>query len=114
VLLAKRADYTTPSRNTFEKSSLVGAYGQKVYRIEERAGKSNSKLFIVPVYRLSGLTSWYYESEIKPALFVERRRKFRRRRTERLKLASEKRRLKKKQKKKKKGLDDTDKSGPAT
>jgi hypothetical protein len=70
-----------------------------VHRVTERAGKSDKKMFIVPVYRLSGLESWYYERELKPALYLERlRKKLRKRRSERLKQAAAKRRARRKKK----------------
>jgi hypothetical protein len=84
VLLARRVDYTLKNKSNFEKPSLVGSYGPEVYTVTERAGKNNWKLFICPVYRLSGLTSWFYESEIKPALFAEPKLR-RKRRSRRLK-----------------------------
>jgi hypothetical protein len=70
VLLALSADYTS-SKGTFSKRSVTGAFGSKIYKIYDRFLKSNAKLFVCPVYKLSGLEGHFYESELTPATFQD-------------------------------------------
>lgn len=69
VLLARRVDYDLRGRNYFEKPSVAGTYGPKVYTVTECRTKLNADLFLCPVYALSPLTGLFYESELSPALF---------------------------------------------
>jgi hypothetical protein len=72
VLLARRVDYAIRDKNYFEKASVKGPYGPKVFTVTECLTKLNSDFFLTPVYRLdSGMTGLYYESELSPALFAE-------------------------------------------
>jgi hypothetical protein len=72
VLLARRVDYDIRDKNYFEKASVKGPFGPKIFTVTECTAKMNSDFFITPVYRLdSGMTGLYYESELSPALFAE-------------------------------------------
>jgi hypothetical protein len=76
VTLARRVDYSISKRSTFEKPSVAGVFGSKIYTITDRAAKNNWRLFICPVYALSDMPgSWYYESEIREALFADTKEK---------------------------------------
>lgn len=70
VLLARRVDYDLQDRHYFEKPSVRGAFGPKVYTVTECRTKMNSDLFITPVYGLGTLSGLFYESELSPALFA--------------------------------------------
>jgi hypothetical protein len=71
VLLSRRADYTPLGRRgAFEKPTVRGAFGPKVYTVVGRRLKNNFRLFAVPVYRLGGLDGLYYPTELKPARFA--------------------------------------------
>jgi hypothetical protein len=67
VLLNKKADYTVTKR-TFAKTSVEGAYGERVYVVKSQILKTNYYIH-VPVYRLEGLKGAYYESELLPVSF---------------------------------------------
>jgi hypothetical protein len=70
VLLATSADYSRkPKGGVFEKKSVTGSYGKKVYTVEAQYLKSNSSFFLNIVYRLVGLKGLFYENELIPALF---------------------------------------------
>lgn len=72
VLLARRSDFSLKGKNSFEKVSVVGAYGPEVHTVARRMAKNNAKLFVTPVYGLAKLPgTWFYENELKPALFAE-------------------------------------------
>lgn len=72
VLLARRVNFTLKNRNSFEKESVVGAFGSKVYTISRRMAKHNADLWITPVYQLAEIPgSWWYTSELSPALYAE-------------------------------------------
>lgn len=70
VLLARRVDYALKGKHYFEKPSVSGSFGPKVYTVTACRTKLNADLFICPVYALDGgLTGLFYESELTPALF---------------------------------------------
>lgn len=75
VLLARRVDYDLRGKTYFEKPSVAGTFGPKVYTVTECRTKLNSAFFLCPVYSLSSLTGLYYESELSPALFAEKEKK---------------------------------------
>jgi hypothetical protein len=72
VMLARRVDYDLKDKTYFEKPSVKGAFGPKVYTVTACRVKMNSAFFLNPVYQLSQLTGLYYESELSPALFTPR------------------------------------------
>ncbi|CAM6055381.1 unnamed protein product [Sphagnum tenellum] len=69
VLLSLDANYML-RKSSFSKKSITGSFGKKIYKITERVLKSN-RLFVTPTYRLSGLESLYYETELIPAYVTE-------------------------------------------
>jgi hypothetical protein len=72
VILARRSDYALKDRHYFEKASVVGAYGPEVRTVVRRVAKHSGKLFVCPVYELSGLEgTFFYDSELRRALFAE-------------------------------------------
>jgi hypothetical protein len=72
VMLARRVDYDLKGKHYFEKPSVVGSFGPDVRTIVRRVAKHSWKLFICPVYELSGLPhAYFYDSELTPALFAE-------------------------------------------
>jgi hypothetical protein len=70
VLLARDVDYNIRGK-TFTKASVEGTYGDRVYTVTATTTKLNSDLFITPVYRLSGMTGLFYQTELSPALFAD-------------------------------------------
>ena len=56
----------------FEKPSVKGTFGPKVYEIAGRHTKTNSKLFLCAVYSLKGLPGKYYQTGLSPALFEKK------------------------------------------
>jgi hypothetical protein len=72
VLLATYVDYSKkPLLGTFEKKSVTGSFGKRVYTVVRSLLKSNSNFFLSIVYQLSGLKGYFYETELAPALFSE-------------------------------------------
>lgn len=74
VLLARRVDYAIRGKNYFEKPSVAGTFGPRVYTITACRTKLNSEYFLCPVYGLTSdetgpLSGWYYQEEVSPALF---------------------------------------------
>jgi hypothetical protein len=84
VLLARRVDYAIKGRDYFEKPSVEGAYGPRVYTVKACRTKLSGDLFICPVYELVELSGLFYESEVTAARFATaeepRQRRPRRRR----------------------------------
>jgi len=72
VLLSRRVDYDIKDKGYFEKPSVVGTFGPKVYTVTACRTKLSGDLFLCPVYELSDLTGVFYESELSPALFADR------------------------------------------
>jgi hypothetical protein len=70
VMLARRVDYDLKKKSYFEKPSVKGAFGPKVYTVTACRVKMNSAFFLNPVYELSTLTGLYYQTELSPALFA--------------------------------------------
>jgi hypothetical protein len=66
VYLSADANYTL-KKQAFGKKSVTGAYGKKVYTITDRVLKSSGRFFVSLCYRLQGLESLYYESELIPS-----------------------------------------------
>ena len=75
VLLARRVDYDLRDRHYFEKPSVAGTFGAAVYTITACRTKLNSALFLCPVYSLSTKSNLFYESELSPALFDNKKRR---------------------------------------
>jgi hypothetical protein len=72
VMLATYVDYSNkPARGAFEKKSVTGSFGKKVYSVRRQLLKSNAKFFLSKVYELEGLRGLFYETELIPALFSE-------------------------------------------
>ena len=72
VLLAREADYQRGHlfKSAAErKRSVSGPYSDFVYTITSRKLKHNSRMFLTVVYTLSGLKGYFYESELRSALF---------------------------------------------
>jgi hypothetical protein len=67
VLLNRDPDYTE-GKDAFLKTSVKGAYGEKVYTIKNLVYKT-SKWTIVPTYRLKNIKGLFYEAELLPVLF---------------------------------------------
>jgi hypothetical protein len=73
VLLARKVSYELKKDegySHFEKPSVVGNFGPKVYTIKACRTKFSGDLYLVPVYELATLTGLFYESELSPALFA--------------------------------------------
>ena len=70
MLLARRVDYALKDRHYFEKPSVTGAFGSKIYTITACRTKLSGDYYICPVYELSTLTGLFYESELSPALYA--------------------------------------------
>jgi hypothetical protein len=85
VLLARRVTEELKGR-IFDKPSIRGSWGPKVYKISGRHTKLNSKLFLCAVYSLEGAVGKYYQSDLSPLYepTVPDRRPRRRRRSRRL------------------------------
>jgi hypothetical protein len=71
VLLRKTADYGQKT-STFDKVSVRGSFGTKVYKVRQANLKANGTLFYTPVYSLAGLRGWFYDAELIPADFFRR------------------------------------------
>jgi hypothetical protein len=61
---------TVRKRGKFEKPSEEGSFGPRVHVVTARKLKHNWKLFIVPVYAVDSLRGWWYETELRRALFA--------------------------------------------
>jgi hypothetical protein len=65
VLLRRKSDYATHEKQkTFDKPSMIGAFGGVVYTIERRLLKNSANLFLTPVYKLTGKLGYFYEREL--------------------------------------------------
>ena len=72
VTLARRSDPTLTDRNAWEKPSVVGSFGPRVWKIASRWTKNSMSMHIIPLYKLEGLENLLvYQSELSPALFAE-------------------------------------------
>lgn len=74
VLLARRVDYAIKNRSYFEKPSVSGTFGPRVYTVVACRTKLNAEYFLCPIYGISSpgtgrLSGYFYESELSPALF---------------------------------------------
>jgi hypothetical protein len=67
VLLARKVSYEITKKSHFDKATVVGNYGSKVYTIQDRMWKSNKDGMLVVMYKLSNLHGLYYQSELLPA-----------------------------------------------
>jgi hypothetical protein len=72
VVLAKSVDYSRKKKGAFDKKSVKGSFGSRVYEITGRRLKSNGKHFLVAVYSVGGLSGLYYPGELRKALFADR------------------------------------------
>jgi hypothetical protein len=63
VLLARKASYSEKI-TAFDKPSVHGSYGRKVYTVVDCKMKHNKYNYFVPMYKLNGLEGWYYEREL--------------------------------------------------
>jgi hypothetical protein len=72
VMLARRVSEDVKGRGDayFEKPSVKGTFGPKVYKIAGRHTKMNSGLFLCAVYSLRGVPGKYYQTDLSPALFA--------------------------------------------
>ena len=68
VLVDRTANYKD-AKKTFDKPSVTGAFGKKVYTVSGRGWKNNADLFLCPIYRLEGLKGGFYETELLPVKF---------------------------------------------
>ena len=73
VLISRSANYYVKN-DAFTKKSVVGSYTKKVHVVENAFLKSNSKHFLVPVYRLRSIEGLFYPSELIPAPPRQQRR----------------------------------------
>lgn len=77
VLIAREADYEAKGQQTtkggsFFKRSIEGAWAPTVRTIKDLWLK-DSKYFLTPVYEIQSLHGLFYESEVLPALFAEKK-----------------------------------------
>ena len=71
VYLARRVDILLRDYQTFEKPSVVGAFGPNIYTISRCTVKNSKDNTIIPCYELAEFPGGkFYEWEIKPALFA--------------------------------------------
>ena len=70
VMLSKDANFKLKT-GAFDKKSVAGAFGPGVFVVKRQMLKSNSKLFLSPVYELEGLPGKYYATELIPATFAD-------------------------------------------
>lgn len=77
VLLARKvSSEISASKRFFEKEAVRGAYGPKVYEIEARKTKLNSKLFLCATYALVGLPGQlFYQTDLIEASYLRRGRR---------------------------------------
>jgi hypothetical protein len=98
VLLSRSADFSITGKvKKFEKPSVVGAFGDKVYTISHRDVHLSKDSHYVPVYFLKELHDGLdvcYQEELRPAIYAgESEMAMRRVRARRLLLAQKRKRL---------------------
>jgi hypothetical protein len=78
VLLSRSANFLKKKQNIFDKKSILGSYTNQVFTIKRRQLKSSGKKFLTLAYALrhgkEDLPNLYYQTELVPALFANRRR----------------------------------------
>jgi hypothetical protein len=65
VLLRRPLDYHL-DKSVFDKPTVLGSYGARTFVVQRLLLKSNANLFLTPVYGLSGIKEYYYESDLLP------------------------------------------------
>jgi hypothetical protein len=64
VWLQRKLDHNITRKSQFEKPSDKGSFSN-VYTIKERSLKHDSKNFLAPVYKLHGISGYFYSSELR-------------------------------------------------
>jgi hypothetical protein len=77
VLLTRAATYEAGEGKAakFDKISVEGTFNRQVYEIEKAMLKDNSSHTLNFVYQLKDLAGIYYQHELTPASFVDRKKK---------------------------------------
>ena len=99
VLLSREVDFSIAhKRGHFEKSSVVGSFGDKVYTVDHRDYHLSKDNHLIPTYKLRELDDGQdllYETDLRPALYAEDETEAVRRARNRRLLAARRRKKKK-------------------
>jgi hypothetical protein len=78
VLLSRTATYESgegKSKGAFDKPSVEGTFGRKVYEIESAVLRTNEMFYYKMCYYLKNLEGIYYQNQLQSASFADRKKR---------------------------------------